>query len=160
MANTTRDWIEHALESARWQPERQVISLMMLGFVIALILGALYLSEVARGATTNQRLRDRLEERDELERQIEELRVEVAELKSLPRLTERAAALGFVPATRETIEHLQVEGYIPAEVETVAPIDAAPEAIAQEQPYNETFVDWVGRQWANLRRGIRDLLGG
>ena len=66
-----------------------------LGFFIALILGVLYLSQVASDAATNRRLTDLLAERDELERLNEQLRADIAELTSVPRLYDRAISLGF-----------------------------------------------------------------
>ena len=149
----SNNWLEHALRRTGWRPERQVVALAALGFAIALILGALYLSQVAREATTNRRLTVLLEERDELERVNEQLRAEIAGLESVPALRARAQDLGFVDAGRGNIEYLMVEGYNPQPAITVAEIENTPEDIDIEGE-QETFTDWLSRQWNNLRRSV------
>lgn len=152
-------WIEHALKRTGWRPERQVVALAALGFAIALILGALYLSQVAREATTNRRLRDLLEQRDDLERVNEQLRAEIAGLESVPALRTRAQALGFTDAGRGSIEYLPVEGYRPTRLDTVAPIEAVDETAADNE-YDESFTDWFGREWSRFRNSVSDIFGG
>lgn len=153
MATSTRNWIEHALRRSRFQPEQQVVALATLGFVIALILGALYLSQVATEASTHTELRAMMAERDELERVNDELRAEIAELKSVPRLEARALELGFVTAGSGNIEWLAVDGYAPIQPETVAPVENVSEA-ELAAPYDQTFADWLAEQWERLREGI------
>ena len=152
-SRNSRNWIEHALRRSRFEPEQQVIALATVGFVIALILGALYLSQVATEAATHTELRDMMAARDELERVNDELRAQIAELKSVPRLEARALELGFVQADSQNIEWLVVDGYDPVQPETVAPI--APEA-AGDLPatYDQTFGDWLSEQWEALREAV------
>ena len=138
-------WFDHALRRTGWQPQRQVVALATLGFFIALILGVLYLSQVASDAATNRRVAAMLAERDELERVNEQIRTDIAELTSVPNLYARAVQLGFSVVAGGHLEYLVVPGYAPEQVDTVAPIEA-------EQPgnrvvYDETFTDWVRRQW-------------
>lgn len=141
------------LRRVAWRPQSQVVALGTLGFFIALILGALYLSQVASEVTTNRELSDLLLQRDELERTNEQLLVEIAQLQSVPRLRAEAQAMGFVDAAPGEIEYLAVEGYFIREVDTVAPLEEEPE----EAPvYNETFTDWLGQQLSRLR----GLIGG
>lgn len=141
--------MEQALRRSRFEPEQQVVALAVLGFVIALILGALYLSQVATEAAINNELRQMQAARDDLERVNEELRAEIAELKSVPRLEARALEMGFVIAGSGDIEWLPVSGYVPVEPETVAPVDEMGEA-AIDDTYTETFGAWLSRQWAAL----------
>lgn len=147
-------WLEHTLKRSQWQPQREVAALATLGFVILLILGGVYLSQVVNEATTNRRLSDLLDQRDDLERENERLRAEIARFKSVPNLQTRAESIGFVPADRSQLEYLIVEGYQPVLPDTVAPI--ASEVIEEETTYNETFGDWLTRQWHSLT----SLLGG
>jgi hypothetical protein len=148
----------HATERRRWQPQRQVIALTMLGVVLALIFGGLYLSQVVNEATTNRRLETLLNRRDDLERENELLRVEVARLKSVPSLFARAQEKGFEPVDANRIEYLVVPNYQPQQVDTVAPITV----ITSDAPntiYDETFGDWVSNQWNNLMQEINNFLG-
>ena len=153
MNRRPENWFDHALRRTGWQPQRQVIALGTLGFFIALILGVLYLSQVASDAATNRRLTDLLAERDELERLNEQLRADIAELTSVPRLYDRAISLGFSTVEGREIEYLVVPGYAPEQVDTVAPI--VPGDVEDQIDYTETFTDWLSHQWDALR----DLIG-
>ncbi|GAB4521526.1 MAG: hypothetical protein OHK0046_32990 [Anaerolineae bacterium] len=152
-----QSWIDHALRRSRWQPQRQVVALAALGFFIALILGALYLSQVVSEVSVNRNLADMLAERDELERVNEQLRIDIAAAKSVEELRDRAQQIGFVDVSAGQIEYLPVEGYNPRQVDTVAPITVLEEEVAV---YNETFTDWLGRQWDALRRSIDAIVSG
>ncbi len=156
------NWLEHAFRRTGWRPERQVVALAALGFAIALILGALYLSQVAREATTNRRLTALLEARDDLERINEQLRAEIAGLQSVPALRARAQELGFVEAGRGSIEYLSVEGYNPPRPDTVIEVEQVdvPEEAVEDVVYDERFTDWLGDQLEQIRDGINDLIGG
>jgi len=151
MIRRSNKWFEHALKRSVWQPQRQVVALATLGFFIALILGALYLSQVAAEATTNRRLEELLDQRDDLERINEQLSAEIAALKSISGLRTRAEAMGFTLATQDQILYLPVEGYQPVEPDTVAPISEI-DVIDDDVTgvYNETFTDWLERQWASF----------
>ncbi len=148
----------HATERRRWQPQRQVIALTMLGIVLALIFGGLYLSQVVNEATTNRRLETLLNQRDDLERENELLRVEVARLKSVPSLFARAQEKGFEPVDANRIEYLVVPDYQPQQVDTVAPITVITSDLS-DTIYDETFADWVSNQWDNLTQEINNFLG-
>lgn len=155
----SRNWFEHAMRRTGWKPERQFVALVALGFALALILGALYLSQVAREATTNRRLRELLEQRDDLERINEQLRADIAQLESVPALRTRAQALGFVDAGRNDIDYLPVDGYVPPRVDTVAPIEEEPDIPDIEPGEQERFTDWLERQWRSLRNRVEAALG-
>ncbi|PJF22234.1 MAG: hypothetical protein CUN56_07005 [Phototrophicales bacterium] len=154
-----QSWVKHALQRSQWQPQREVATLAILGFIILLILGGVYLSQVVNEATTNRRLSDLIDQRDDLERENERLRAEIARFKSVPNLQTRAESIGFVPADRGQLEYLLVEGYQPPRVDTVAPI-APPQQDPNISTYNETFGAWLSRQWNNFWRSVNELLGG
>jgi hypothetical protein len=159
----SRNWFEHTIRRTVWRPERQVVALATLGLFISLILGALYLSQVAHEATINRRLSDLLTERDQLERINEQLSAEIASLESVPRLRARAQAMGFVDATNANIEYLPVDAYAPPQVDTVAPIDIQPEQpedSVETAQYDESFTDWLGRQFDSLKSSLGDIFGG
>lgn len=153
---TSQNWFEHALRRTRWQPQRQVVALGALGFFIALILGALYLSQVVSEATMNRHLVELLEQRDELERQNELLRVQIAELRAVPRLQAEAERLGFRLAQPGEIEYLPIKGYNPVREDTVAPVEVDK---AESPVYDETFTGWLEQQWDLFRNWLGDLLG-
>jgi hypothetical protein len=145
-------WLQHALRRTGWRPQRQVIAVGTLGVFIALILGALYLSQVATEASRGREMRNKIEQRDELERTNEELRVQIAEMKSLPRLQAEAEKLGFVSATAADIEFIKVDGYMPSymRIDTVVVLE---EDVEEPLPtYNERFGDWFSHTVSTLRQ--------
>lgn len=145
------------MRQATWQPQRQVVALATLGFFIALILGALYLSQVASEATMGRQLGRLLADRDDLERRNEQLRAEIAGLKQIGRLQQRAEELGFVLATRDQILYLPVRNYSPQRPDTVAPIITDPEPVTV---YDETFTGWVQEQWDSLQDTLSRVING
>jgi hypothetical protein len=151
-------WIQHTLRRTGWRPQRQAVAVGVLGIFIALVIGALYLSQVAVEASRGNQMRDLISTRDELERQNEELRTEIAELLSLPRLQARAEELGFTHAGRDDIVYLVVDGYNPTREEVVAAVE---EKSDEDLPtYSETFEGWVRQQWNNLTSQFNGYNGG
>ena len=144
----SQNWIQHTLGRRGWRPQRQASALAIIGLITALIVGALYLSQVSADATKSRRLHELIAERDELERTNEQLRSEIASLRTVPRLLSRAQELGFVPAGPENIEYLVIEGYNPNREQIISQIQV-------EEPelpvYDETFGGWVQQQWDALR---------
>jgi len=143
------NWLQHALRRTGWRPQRQLAWLVAISVFVLIVVGTLYLSQVASFATTNRQLEQLIAERDELERVNEQLRVEIASYQSVPRLLSRAQALGFEPATPDRMEWLAIDGYNPARAETVVPLD---EAEAPLPTYDESFWGWVQQQWDLLRQ--------
>lgn len=142
-------WLRQALRRAGWQPQRQAVAVGTLGIAIALILGALYLSQVALESSRVREIEQLIVRRDDLERGNEELRVQIAGLKSLANLQTRAESLGFVPAQPDDIEYLFVDGYVTNRGVTVAPLE---DPQAEPAPiYDETFGGWLQQQWDTLR---------
>ncbi len=88
-----------------------------LGLILALmgLLAGLYLAQAGEIATTGRRTEALRQQRDELQRENAELLDQIAAEGSIPQLQERAARLGFVPATQ--VEYLRV---------TAVPPDTAP----------------------------------
>lgn len=147
MANPQNTWLQHALSRTGWRPQRQAVALGVLGVFIVLMMAALYLSQVAMEASRGREMRTLVTLRDEIERSNEELRVEIAELKSLSKLQERARALGFVQATSNDQLYLVIDGYQPYQEETVAPLQ---EEIEDAPIYDESFGGWLQRQLDSL----------
>jgi len=144
-----QNWFQHTLVRSGWSPQNQVAALVVLGLIVALIFGGAYLSQVATFATTNREIEDLIAQRDRLERENEDLRANIASLQTVPRLLERAEALGFRPATAADIEYLVIEGYNPTRTTTAAPLLETNE-FAEVPQYDETFSGWLRQRWDNL----------
>lgn len=145
----SENWIQQAVRRSPLQGQRQVIALTLLGLIMAVVIGALYLSNVAETSTTGRQLEALLMERDQLEQTNEQLRIEIASLRSVPRLLARAEELGFRNATPPDVEYLIVEGYSPQRERTVAPIREDGEMLPV---YDETFMGWLQQQADQLSR--------
>ncbi len=144
-------WVQHALERTGWKPQNQVVTLGLLAILITLVFAGIYLSQVANFAILNRETLRLIEQRDQLERRNEELRGQIAELETVPRLLERARARGFRLAEARDLEYLVVEGYNPNRVITAAPL-VAQETAPTTPIYDETFGGWLEAQWDLLRR--------
>lgn len=131
-----------------WRPTRGMIAVGTLALFVAIIIGALYLSQSASTSAVGRQLEAMVNERNELERQNEQLRAEIASLRGVGRLLTRAQELGFQQAGATDIDYIVVDGYEP-ERDSVA-IEAQPEAAAPV--YDESFTGWVQQQLDALRQ--------
>ncbi|MEM6284439.1 MAG: hypothetical protein AAF787_19765 [Chloroflexota bacterium] len=153
MSNNS-NWIQQAVRRTPLQGQQQVFALIALALFMAVVIGALYLSNVADTSTTGRELEALIAERDQLEQTNEELRVEIAELRSVPRLIARAEELGFRQAAASEVEYLVVQGYNPQRGLTVAPIE---EETEQLPVYDETLMGWLQQQADSLSRQFNEF---
>jgi len=146
-----QNWVQHTLERTGWKPQRQAAWLAVLGVLITLIFSGAYLSQIANYTTTNRDIEALIEDRDRLERENESLRAQIAQLQTVPRLLERAEALGFRQATADDIEYLVIEGYNPNRDKTIIPISREDE-ILDVPIYEDSFKGWLSQRWDALRQ--------
>lgn len=152
MTQRPQSWMRHALQRTGWSAQRQATTLLILGVMLMLIFGGIYLSQVASYATTNRQIEELLEQRDRLEFTNEQLRAEIANLQTLPRLLTRAEELGFRQATASDIEYVVVDGYNPNRAETVIALEPRETLPAESAPrYDATFSHWLQQQLDTLR---------
>ena len=123
----------------------------ILGIAVLLILGSLYLSQVASFAITNREIEDLISQRDTLKRQNEQLIGEIASFRTVPRLYARAVEIGFRPATNSDIDYLLIEGYNPQRGNAPSVANAPGQPAAGAPIYDETFSGWLERQFNLLR---------
>lgn len=144
----SQTWFQHTFSRKRFRTRNQATALAILGVAILLILGSLYLSQVASFAITNRQIEDLISRRDELKRQNEKLIGEIASYRTVPRLFARAVDIGFRPATNADIDYILIEGYNPNRAR--APVasfeDAGPDLAILN--YEETFGGWLEKQLA------------
>ncbi len=146
------NWFQHALHRRPWRTQRQAFALAALSFVVALIIGALYLAQAAALSTTGRQLESLITQRNQIEQANEQLRAEIARLQSVPRLQDRARELGFVEAGRSDIEYLLVPGYNP-DRDQLAVSRVEPASRQEIAPvYEETFLGWIQQQWDAFQR--------
>ncbi len=155
MRTPTQDWLGHALRNTTWRWRQQTLALGVLGIFVAVIIGALYLTQAASIATLNRQLQDLISERNRLEQSNEQIRSEIAQLRTVFRLRSRALELGFVEAQRDQIEYLVIEGYNPNRQATQLQVEREREA--NLPAYDETFGGWLQQQWDDFTRQFQDF---
>ena len=122
---------------------QQFIAVLVVFVVVSIIIGALYLVQATTNVSTARDIQTLREQRDRLQREIESLRADNAQLYSVPRLMERAATLGFVTAGPEDIQYIVVEGYV---YNQLAPTLTPVQVTATPQVYDDNFSGWLRRQ--------------
>jgi len=145
MAARKQNWFIRQAQRPPWRTRRQATALATLSVFVAIIMGGLYLAQVGQLSITGRQLEELISTRDELQQTNEQLRVEIAGLRSVPRLLARAQELTFVDAAANSIEYLVVDGYNPNRVDntTVLLQEEAPELPV----YDESFEGWARQQW-------------
>ncbi len=148
---------EHALRRS-WRRQRQAVVLALLGLLLAVIVGALvYLSQAALDATTGRQLESLIAERNDIEQLNESLRAEIASLRSVPRLLQRAGELGFRLANPEDIDYVVVDQYDPRQTAVAPQIYAQLGTPAPD--YDETLAGWLQQQLDAFNRQPEPLEG-
>jgi hypothetical protein len=132
-----------AFRQAPWRSQTQNAATLAVLLVAALVMGGLYLELASRAAVAGRDLQALEARKVELAHQNDELRAELARLRSVVRLANRARELGFMPATTQQIEYLSVPTYY-THVETAPP----PRAEVPPPPPSATgnLTEWLGRQ--------------
>lgn len=159
MAGSTTEWVNHTLRRREWRPTRTAVALGVLGLFVAIIIGALYLSQSANTSAMGRQLEELLIERNDLEQTNERLRAEIASLRGVGRLLTRATELGFIGATQDQIMYVVVNGYNPArnEMPELSDVVDVPSQEAPVAVYDESFVGWAQAQFDALRQQLESL---
>lgn len=131
-----------AFREVPWRRQMQLIATLALAAVVMMAVGGIYLAEASRAATAGRDVQSLRDQRDELMRQNEMLRAQIASYQSVAKLNERARQLGFVPATIDQLEFVVVPQYQPQEAVVVAPTPV-PES---QLSYEESLGDWLAQQ--------------
>lgn len=149
--------IQHALRDNQWRFQKQVVALGALGVFIAIVIGALYLAQSASVSTLGRQLETLIARRNQLEQANEQLRADISQLRSVPRLLARAEELGFVKATEDQIEYLYVPQYNPNRQPAAV---VAAETGTKLPEYDESFMGWLQQQLDSLAKQFNSFTSG
>ncbi|MCA0455744.1 MAG: hypothetical protein LCI00_17340 [Chloroflexi bacterium] len=149
--------IQHALRDNQWRFQKQVVALAALGIFIAIVIGALYLAQSASVSTLGRQLESLIARRNQLEQANEQLRADISQLRSVPRLLARAEELGFVKATEDQIEYLYVPEYNPARQPSTT---TSTETTVKLPEYDESFSGWLQQQLDSLANQFNGFTAG
>jgi cell division protein FtsL len=99
-------WVTHGIKRGRFEMRPRTALRLLVLVVVLTLLAALYLMLVSRTAARGRHIQQLEVELFRLQRENEQLEVELAGEGSVSRLLERATELGFAPA--EDVEFMQV----------------------------------------------------
>lgn len=100
------EWATHGVKRGRLEFRSRPTVVVTVIVVVLTLIAAVYLMLVSRTAAQGRRIEQLQAEIFRLQRQNEQLAVEIAEVSAVPRLMERAVVLGF--ATPESVEFLPI----------------------------------------------------
>ena len=149
-------WFNHTFHNRPWQNQRQAVALLTLSFFVAIVIGALYLTQASAVSTTGRQLEELIAERNTLEQANEQFRAEIAGFQSVPRLEQRARELGFAMAGGGDIEYLVIVGYDPDREPMLTPLPEEAPQVDTAPVYDETFLGWLQQQWDSFTTQIEE----
>ena len=137
-----------AFRQAPWRTQTQAVAAWAIILLIVAVLGGLYLSVASRAATAGRDLQNLELRKAALLQGNDELRAELARLRSTTYLYDRARALGFYPAQDDQIEYLSINNYPAAVLAPPPPVAAAPptQMAALGSWFVETLNHWLTGQ--------------
>lgn len=136
--------------------QAQAVAVIVLLGVVSLIIGGLYLAQTTSNITTVRDIEQLRLQRNQIERENEQLKAEIADQQRIDTLMTRAATLGYQSAGPEDIKWLFVDGYV-FNQPTPLPTRVIPTFIPES--YEENFAGWLQRQFNALRDQFREWSG-
>ncbi len=109
-----------AFRQAPWRTQTQAVAAWSVTLLIALVVGGLYLTVAARAAAAGRDLQALEARKVALIQENDLLRAQLAQLRAVTRLADRARQLGLTPARPDQIEYLRVE-HFPRDVVVTPP---------------------------------------
>jgi hypothetical protein len=91
-------WVTHGVKRGRFEMGSRAALYVFLPVVVLTLVAALYLMLISRTAARGRHIGQLRAELFQLQRENEQLEVDIAREGSVARLQERAVGLGFVPA--------------------------------------------------------------
>jgi len=135
-----------AYRQTPWRKQTQRIGIFLLVLLLIGLVAGVYLSVTAQAAEAGIRIRMSVANQNAAQLVIADLNNQLARLTSEATMKQRAAELGFVPATSEQIDYLVVPGYTEKEF-SLAPSNAD---VPVQMPilktvYTESLWEWLMR---------------
>src|SRR5512136_1942763 len=140
------DQISRAFRQAPWRKQTQSVAVLAVILFVMAMLGGLYLAVASRAGNAGRDIQALQVRQEELIRSNDELRAQLAELRSVNRLADRARDMGYDPVPPDEVEYLVVKNY-------PSPVAAAPPLPVQVAP-PATLVDWLAETFSALLSGI------
>jgi len=138
-------YLLQAYRQAPWRVQLQAIGGFSLILVILAIVASVYLNITARSSTIGRQIQEMQIDRLELERQIQDLESQLAELSSAKAMASRAEELGFVRVQPGQITYLAIPGYSGRNTVSLAPPPGPAVSTDPALPaeYTQNLLDWI-----------------
>ena len=134
-----------AYQQAPWRSQIQAIGLFLLGLVIAALVAGLYLSISAQTSAEGIAIQDMENQREDLTRQIADLKTQVGLLTSASQMQQRAKNLGYQVTDSGSSTYMVVANYPGRQAAELAPTNA-PQIQTQsliKSDYTKSLWEWL-----------------
>jgi len=143
-----------AYRQAPWRIQTQRVALLLIVSVLAASVVWVMLSVTVQAATAGLAVQYMETEQEDLRREVAHLETQYANLTAAERMQERAADLGFIPVTPDTITYVMVPGYVGRQ----PAIHAPPPTNKVEHPlikpaYTLSLWEWILDSATQISRG-------
>lgn len=137
--------LTQAYSQAPWRKQLQWIGVFLLLLILIALVAGIYLSVSAQAASIGREIQSEYARMEQIERNIEDLQTQLADLTASTVMQERAEQLGFVPVTPDKILYIPVSDYIrPAQVTLGGPPGRNLPGPTQVSPeFTESLFDWL-----------------
>lgn len=137
--------ISQAYSQAPWRKQVQYIGIFLLVLIIGMLVAGIYLSITARAATIGRSIQTMYRDKNYFEREIENLKTQLAFMTSNAEMQRRAIALGFHPRNQDEVIYLVVPGYFGRQPNTngVKTTTILPTASMPSGEYTQSLLDWL-----------------
>ena len=110
-----------AYKQAPWRTQIQRVGAFLLVVVVIAVIAGLYLNISGQSAATGRRIQNLESELADLKRENKYLQTQLGAIQSVRELSARLDSLKMRPLTIDEALYLEVPGYIPAGVSSLAP---------------------------------------
>lgn len=137
--------LTQAYSQAPWRKQLQWIGLFLLILVLAALVAGIYLSVTARTSTIGRQIQGIYTDMEEVERNIEDLQTQLADLTSKTVMEQRAEELGFQPINSDQMIYVAVPAYRKPEQAIIGstPGKGLPGEPILAPEYTQSLFDWL-----------------
>lgn len=133
---------------APWRKQSRLTGLFLLALVMIALVSSVYLSISSRTASVGREIQSMQHDIELLDREIEDLRYQIAYVKSSEEMEKRAMAQGFNLVEADQVVYLSIPDYAGRAPTELAPYSQRAVVSAPVLPavYTESLYEWLLRQ--------------
>src|SRR3990172_6367912 len=137
--------LTQAYSQAPWRKQLQWIGLFMLGLILVALVAGIYLSVSAEASSNGRAIQAMYADIDQMEREIEDQKTQLAFLTSNDEMAKRAEDMGFLPVNKGEVLYIVVPGYKRSghAILGSTPASLVSGASMLSQEYTQSLFDWL-----------------